>query len=106
MKSYAILALVILGNLCQIRAATLSKPARNVDEATKELTERISRSLVEHHEDIIGAFKTLEKSVDSFGDETDEHALPAVAAAVAGAVASGAISAAVGALIQKLISEC
>ncbi|XP_075525878.1 uncharacterized protein LOC142557719 [Dermacentor variabilis] len=106
MKSYAILALVILGHLCQIRAATLSKPARNVDEATKELTERISRSLVEHRADIIGALEALEKSVDSFGDETDEHAFKAVLAAVAKAVAEGGISAAVGAFIEKLISKC
>ncbi|XP_075526497.1 uncharacterized protein LOC142558225 [Dermacentor variabilis] len=105
MNSYAILALVILGHLCQIHAATLSKPARNVDEATKELTERISRSLMEHREDIIGAFNTLEKSVDSVGDETDEHAIPALVAAVAGIIANGAISGAVGAAVGSLINK-
>nr|XP_054924338.1 uncharacterized protein LOC126527024 [Dermacentor andersoni] len=105
MNSYVILALVILGHLCQIHAATLSKPARNTDDATKELTERISRSLMQHREDIIGAFEALEKSADSFGDETDEQAIPAVVVAVAGAIANGAISGAVGAAVANLINK-
>ncbi|XP_037583042.1 uncharacterized protein LOC119466593 [Dermacentor silvarum] len=105
MKSYVILALVILGHLCQIHAATLSKPAKNTDDATKKLTEELSRSLMEHREDIMETLKALEKPVNSFGDETDEQAIPAVIWAIAQAIAGGAVSGAVGAGVAAAINN-
>lgn len=95
-------------DVTEIHAATLSKPAKNTDDATKELTEKISRSLMEHREDIIEALKVLEKPVNSFGDETDEQGFPMIPAVVLGiakVIGEGALSGAVGAAVGSLIND-
>ncbi|KAL3219567.1 hypothetical protein MRX96_030325 [Rhipicephalus microplus] len=66
MKSYVILALLILGHLCQIQAATLSKPAMSTDDAKKLLIEKLSRSIMEHREELIQALQ----GINSTGDVT------------------------------------
>ncbi|KAL1438762.1 hypothetical protein MTO96_047691 [Rhipicephalus appendiculatus] len=88
MKAYAILALVVLGHLCQIQAATLSKPATSTDDAKKQLTEKLSRFIMENREDLVEAFKGLE----STGDATDEQIFPLIAIAIGAAIANAAVS--------------
>ncbi|KAL1438761.1 hypothetical protein MTO96_047690 [Rhipicephalus appendiculatus] len=92
MKTYAILALLILGHLCQIQAAMLIKPETNTDDARKLLAEKLSLSIMEHREELIEALK----GIDSTGDGTDEQILPILIPIIA-AVVNGAVSGAVGA---------
>ncbi|KAH8032567.1 hypothetical protein HPB51_026020 [Rhipicephalus microplus] len=96
MKSCAILALLILGHLCEIQAATLSKPAMSTDDAKKLLIEKLSRSIMEHREELLDALQATK----STGDGTDEQILPALLVPLITAIAGGAISGAVGAEIQ------
>ncbi|XP_049275518.1 uncharacterized protein LOC119406895 isoform X2 [Rhipicephalus sanguineus] len=101
MKAYAILALLILGHLCQIQAATLSKPATSTDETTKLLTEKLSHSIMEHREELLEALKGIE----SIGDETDEQVLPALLMPIITAIVSGAASGAVGAGVAIAVQK-
>ncbi|KAL1476915.1 hypothetical protein MTO96_036149 [Rhipicephalus appendiculatus] len=101
MKSYAILALVVLGHLCQIQAATLIKPATSTDDATKLLTEKLSYSILEHREELLEALK----AIDSTGDGTDEQILPALLVPLITAIAGGAVSGAVGAGVAIAVQK-
>ncbi|XP_075729158.1 uncharacterized protein LOC119163407 isoform X1 [Rhipicephalus microplus] len=101
MKSCAILALLILGHLCEIQAATLSKPAMSTDDAKKLLIEKLSHSIMEHREELIQALQ----GINSTGDGTDEQILPVLLVplitAIAGGVVSGAVGAGVAVAVQK-----
>ncbi|XP_037271291.2 uncharacterized protein LOC119163406 [Rhipicephalus microplus] len=100
MKCYVILALLILGHLCQIQAATLSKPAMSTDDAKKLLIEKLFHSIMEHREELIQALQ----GINSTGDGTDEQFLPVLLpliAAIAGGVVSGAVGAGVAVAVQK-----
>nr|XP_037271293.1 uncharacterized protein LOC119163407 [Rhipicephalus microplus] len=100
MKSCAILALLILGHLCEIQAATLSKPAMSTDDAKKLLIEKLSRSIMEHREELLEALQ----GINSTGDRTDEQipgVLLALLVAIAGGVVSGAVEAGVAVAVSK-----
>ncbi|XP_049274547.1 uncharacterized protein LOC119402317 [Rhipicephalus sanguineus] len=101
MKAYAILALLLLGHLCHIQAATLNKPATSTDETTKLLSEKLFHSIIEHRDELLEALK----GIDSTGDGTDDQFRPYVLATIISAIAGGAISAAVGAGVQKAINK-
>ncbi|KAL1438768.1 hypothetical protein MTO96_047697 [Rhipicephalus appendiculatus] len=94
MNAYAILGLLILGHLCQIQAATLKKPAASTEEARKLLTEQLSRSIMEHREELIEALK----GIDSTADGTDEQGLPLVIAAVVASILTPVVAASSGAI--------
>uniref|UniRef100_L7MCH5 Putative secreted peptide n=1 Tax=Rhipicephalus pulchellus TaxID=72859 RepID=L7MCH5_RHIPC len=72
MNAYAILTLLILGHLCQIKAATFRRPAMATEDAKKLVTEKLSRSIMEHREELIEALQ----GIDSTGDETDDQMEP------------------------------
>nr|XP_037271291.1 uncharacterized protein LOC119163406 [Rhipicephalus microplus]XP_037271292.1 uncharacterized protein LOC119163406 [Rhipicephalus microplus] len=100
MKSYVILALLILGHLCQIQAATLSKPAMSTDDAKKLLIEKLSHSIMEHREELLEALQ----GINPTGDVTDEQFLPVLLpliTAIAGGAISGAVGAGVAVAVQK-----
>uniref|UniRef100_A0A6M2CGX4 Putative conserved secreted protein n=1 Tax=Rhipicephalus microplus TaxID=6941 RepID=A0A6M2CGX4_RHIMP len=101
MKAYAILGLLILGHLCYIQAATQSKPATSADETTKSLTEKLSRSFLEHREELLEALQ----GIDSTGDKTDEQVLPVLLVPIITAIAEGLISGAVGAGVGIAVSK-
>ncbi|KAL3219566.1 hypothetical protein MRX96_030324 [Rhipicephalus microplus] len=101
MKSCAILALLILGHLCEIQAATLSKPAMSTDDAKKLLIEKLSRSIMEHREELLDALQATK----STGDGTDEQILPALLVPLITAIAGGAISGAVGAGVAVAVQK-
>lgn len=101
MKAYVILALLVVGHLCQIQAATLSTPATSTEDGRRLLTEKLSHSIMEHREEIIEALKGIEHTVD----ETDEHAVPAILVAVAANVVNGLVSGAVGAAVGAVVSK-
>ncbi|KAL1438837.1 hypothetical protein MTO96_047760 [Rhipicephalus appendiculatus] len=74
------------GKLLEIQATTLSRLTLTTDESRKLLTEKLSRSIMEHREELIQALK----GIDSTGDETDEQIEPmTIVAAIASSVASG-----------------
>ncbi|KAH7961454.1 hypothetical protein HPB52_009074 [Rhipicephalus sanguineus] len=93
MNAYAILGLLILGHLCQIQAATLSKPATSTDDVRKLLIEKLSHSILEHREELIEALK----GIDSTGDEIDEQEVSIVIAAVLASFLTPAMAAGLGA---------
>ncbi|KAH7975366.1 uncharacterized protein LOC119406896 [Rhipicephalus sanguineus] len=101
MKAYVVLALLILGHLCHIQAATLSKPATSTDDAKKLLTEKLSHSIMEHREELLDALK----AIDSTGDGTDEQILPALLVPIITAIAGGAVSGAVGAGVAIAVQK-
>ncbi|KAH7956523.1 hypothetical protein HPB52_010164 [Rhipicephalus sanguineus] len=101
MKAYVILALLVLGHLCQIQAATLSKPATSTDDARKLLVEKLSHSIMEHREELLEALKGM----DSTGDGTDEQILPALLVPLITAIAGGAVSGAVGAGVAIAVQK-
>ncbi|KAL1438767.1 hypothetical protein MTO96_047696 [Rhipicephalus appendiculatus] len=101
MKTYAILALLILGHLCQIQAATLIKPATSTDDATKLLAAKLSDSIMEHREELMEALKII----DSTGDGTDEQILPALLVPIIMAIAEGAVGGAVGAGVAIAVQK-
>uniref|UniRef100_A0A6M2CIM9 Putative secreted peptide n=1 Tax=Rhipicephalus microplus TaxID=6941 RepID=A0A6M2CIM9_RHIMP len=94
MRPYVILGLLILGHLCHIQAATLSKPATSTDDARKLLAEKLSRSIMEHREELVEALK----GVDSTGDGTDEQGFPLVIAAILASILTPAMAAGAGAI--------
>ncbi|XP_077499082.1 uncharacterized protein LOC144110128 [Amblyomma americanum] len=99
MKAYPILALVVLGHLSQIRAASTNSPKRTV-EGIKELQQKIYGALMSKRGDIIEAAKALKTSMDSNGDETEEQFFGALAIAVIAGVAGGAAQAGIEAAIR------
>uniref|UniRef100_A0A6M2CGU7 Putative conserved secreted protein n=1 Tax=Rhipicephalus microplus TaxID=6941 RepID=A0A6M2CGU7_RHIMP len=78
MKSYVILALLILGHLCQIQAATLSKPAMSTDDAKKLLIEKLSHSNMEHREELIQPFETATATPASTAPDTTPPAMAVI----------------------------
>lgn len=94
MSPYAILGLLVLGHLCQIQAATLSKPPTSTDDARKLLTEKLSRFIMEHREELIEVLK----GVDSTGDGTDEQGFPLVIAAILASILTPAMAVGAGAI--------
>lgn len=96
MNAYPILALLILGHLSQIQAATLNKPSKNGNALRRQLVEKIFDSLVDEREDRGEALKALKRSLSAVIDETDEQSITAVAILIAAGIAGGIIGGAAG----------
>ncbi|XP_075525883.1 uncharacterized protein LOC142557722 [Dermacentor variabilis] len=71
MKAYVVLALVICGHICQIQAATLSKPEKTAHAFEKLLEEELTQSIAANERgDLVEALKALKSSAN--GEETEE----------------------------------
>uniref|UniRef100_A0A131YEP3 Glycine rich superfamily member n=1 Tax=Rhipicephalus appendiculatus TaxID=34631 RepID=A0A131YEP3_RHIAP len=105
MNAYPILALLILGHLCQIQAATLNKPSKNGDALRKQLVEKILNSLADEREDHGEALKALKTSLSAVIDETDEQSITVIAILIAAGIAGGLIGGAAGGAATSAVAE-